>query len=405
MIINNINNTSIIAGPKLFPQLFIIPSSLFFFSIIFYGSKPNYVNVLLVFYPLHCYNYKYVKEENMKKKLIVLALCALLISGCGSKIPKLSNGDEAVVTLKDGQMISANELYDAMKEDYALQALINMVDKKILEDKYADQVEDAKASAESQMQMLESRFGDELESLIQQQTGYASKEAYQDSLYLNYLQSKAILDYCKEQIPEKDVKEYYKNEIVGDIKVSHILVTPNVTDDMTDEEKATATTEAKEKIESIISELKKTSKDEVNDKFAELAKEYSMDDTTKDNGGSLGFINKDTLSSSYDELVSAAYKLKDGEYSTSVITTELGYHVILRVESKEKDDLETVRDKILEELANDYYSENPVAALEAIRALRKEYKMEIVDTDIQSDYATLIQNQLNYYQSLNNESN
>ena len=54
----------------------------------------------------------------MKKKLIVLALCTLLISGCGSKIPKLSNGDEAVVTLKDGEMISANDLYNELKDDY-----------------------------------------------------------------------------------------------------------------------------------------------------------------------------------------------------------------------------------------------------------------------------------------------
>ena len=61
----------------------------------------------------------------MKKKIIVLALCVLLISGCGSKIPKLSNGDEAVVTLKDGQKISVNELYDSMKNTYALQNLLD----------------------------------------------------------------------------------------------------------------------------------------------------------------------------------------------------------------------------------------------------------------------------------------
>ena len=74
------------------------------------------MNVILVFCTLRCYNYKYVKEENMKKKIIVLALIVLLMSGCGSKIPTLSNGDEAVVTLKNGSMISVNELYEAVKE-------------------------------------------------------------------------------------------------------------------------------------------------------------------------------------------------------------------------------------------------------------------------------------------------
>ena len=339
----------------------------------------------------------------MKKKIIVLALCVLLISGCGSKIPKLSNGDEAVVTLKDGQMVSANDLYEAMKDDYALQTLVNLVDKKILEDKYADYVEEANSTADSQMELLEARIGDDLEELIRQQTGYNSKEAYRDYLYLSYLESKAVLDYCKKQIPEKDIKEYYKTKVYGDIKVSHILITPKVNDSMTDEQKAAAVTEAKEKAESIIKELKGTSKDELNDKFAELAKEYSMDETTKDNGGTLGFINKDTLSSSYDELVNAAFKLKDGEYSTSVVTTELGYHIILRVESKEKDDLDSVRDKILEDLANTYYSEHPSAALEAMRELRKEYKMEIIDTDLKSSYANAIQNQLAAYQEQENK--
>ena len=65
----------------------------------------------------------------MKKKIIVLALIATLLSGCGSKIPTLSNGDEAVVTLKDGSMVSVNELYEAVKDDYALTALVNLVDK------------------------------------------------------------------------------------------------------------------------------------------------------------------------------------------------------------------------------------------------------------------------------------
>ena len=105
---------------------------------------------------------------------------------------------------------------------------------------------------------------------------------------------------------------------------------------------------------SIISELKKTDKGEVAEKFAELAKEQSMDEGTKENGGSLGFINKDTLSSEYDELVTAAYNLKDGKFSTKVITTELGYHVVLRTETKEKASLEDVKEDIVSDLAADY---------------------------------------------------
>jgi len=332
----------------------------------------------------------------MKKKIVVLALIVLLMSGCGSKIPTLSNGDEAVVTLKDGSMVSVNELYESVKDDYALKSLVNLVDKKILEKEYSKKVKDAKKYAEDNMAQLEAYYGDQLLEAIQQNTGYTSKEAYQDYIYVSYLQNLAIEDYCKDQITEKQIKKYYEKEIVGDIKVSHILITAKVTDDMTDEEKKNAESEAKDKINAIIAELKKADKKEIVEKFAELAKEKSMDESTKDNGGSLGFINKDTLSSEYDELVTAAYNLKDGKFTTKVVTTELGYHVVLRTETKEKAAIEDVKEDIVEQLAADYLSENNVASVKALQEIRKEYDLEIVDSELKSQYATYMQNLLNY---------
>lgn len=340
----------------------------------------------------------------MKKKIIVLALIVTLLSGCGSKIPTLSNGDEAVVTLKDGSMISANELYEAIKDDYALDTMITLVDKKILEDKYKDKVEEANEYADSNISQLEAIYGDSLLDAIKSNTNYTSIEGYRDYIYISYLQNLAIDDYCKDQIKDKEIQKYYDDEVVGDIKVSHILITPEVTDDMTDEEKANAEAEAKEKVEAIISELKKTDKNEVADKFAELAAEKSMDETTKENGGSLGFINKDTLSSEYAELVDAAYKLKDGKYSTKVITTEIGYHVIYRSETKEKAALEDVKEDILTTLAAEYLSENSIAAIRGLQAVRDEYKFEIVDSELKTQYAEYIQSALNYYQEQDNQS-
>lgn len=341
----------------------------------------------------------------MKKKIVVLALCVLMISGCGSKIPKLSNGDEAVVTLKDGSMISVNELYEAVKDDYALDAMVNLVDKKILEDKYKDKIEEIKKDVETTMAQLESYYGDNLLDAIKQNTGYQSIEGYKESVYVNYLQKLAIDDYCKEQVTDKQIKKYYKNEVVGDIKVNHILITAKVTDDMTDEEKKTAEKEAKDKIEAIINELNKTDKKEVAEKFAELAKEKSEDETTKDNGGSLGFINKETLSSEYAELVDAAYKLKDGAYTTKVVTTELGYHVVLRTETKEKASLDEVKETIVEKLGAEYLKENQEASVRALQDIRKEYKFEIVDSELKAQYAKYIQGMLNYFQEQENQKN
>lgn len=343
----------------------------------------------------------------MKKKIIVLALIVTLslCSGCGKKIPTLSNGDEAVVTLKDGSMISVNELYEAVKDDYALSAMIDLVDKKILEDKYADKLEDANKYAQGQLETLESYYGDELDSLVQQ-NGYANAEAYRDKyIYLSYIKDLAVKDYAKAQITEKEVENYYKSDIVGDIKISHILITPEVTDDMTDEEKTKAETEAKEKAEAIITELKKTEKSAVADKFAQLASEQSMDEASKDNGGSLGFINKSTLSSQYAAVSKAAYELKDGEYSKTVVQSEIGYHVLLRVETKEKAPLEDVRDDILTTLGDKYLKDHLVAYLDGLLEIRKEYKFEIVDSELQSQYTNYISRQRLQYEEQQKQQN
>ena len=339
----------------------------------------------------------------MKKKLFLLAISVLMISGCG-KIPTLSNGDEVLVTLKDGHSISVNEYYEKLKsEESSVNIMVEMVDTKILEDKYKDKIEEAKTETDNQMATLEQQYGDQLDQVIQQYTGLSGAEAYKSYVYIETLRGYAIKDYAKAQITEKEIKKYYEDKIVGDIKVSHILISSKAAADATDEEKAKAEKEAKEKAEAIIAELNKTAKNEVTKKFAELASAKSEDAVTKKNGGSFGFINKDTLSEEYAELVDAAYKLKDGEYSTKVVKTELGYHVILRTETKAKASLDSVKDNIVDTLATDYMAKNSVVKVKALQELRKEYGFKIEDSSLQSKYASNIQEELNYYQQADQE--
>ena len=328
----------------------------------------------------------------MKKKLIVLGLCTLMVCGCGKTIPTMNDGEQAVVTFENGDMISINDLYYDLKDNYALDSLINLVDRKILEDKYKDNLESAKEYADATMKSLEENYGDDLLAAIQMYTSYQTIEAYRNYVYISYLQNLAIEDYAKAQITEKEMKEYYEKNIYGDVLVNHILITPNVNDDATDEEKTAAEEEAKEKINTIIAKLKESNN--VKETFASLAKEYSEDTSTKEDGGSLGYINNGTLSSSYDEIVESAFKLKDGEYSTEVITTELGYHIIFREASKEKASLEDVKDSIRETLASKLLTTDATISVKALQELRKSYGMDIIDSEIQSQYAKSIQNAL-----------
>ena len=330
------------------------------------------------------------------QKVVALSLASMtLLSGCGAKtIPTLENGDQAVVTFNENAKISVNDFYNQMKDKYGTEVILNMIDKMILEKKYADSTEEAHKNADSVMSQLESSYGDKLLSAIQTYTGYQTLDEYKDYVYLSYLQNKAAEDYAKDNIGEKDIKKYYNDEIKPDIKVSHILISVNYASDASDDDKTKAKNEAKAKAQEALDKLKAADKSKIADTFSELAKEYSNDDSSKDDGGSLGFINTDTLGSNYNNFVTEAYKLKDGEYSSNIVETELGYHLVYRTETKEKAKLDDVRDKIIDALVSDYLSENQEAYIKSMQAVRKEYGMNIIDDDLNTNYTNYIQNSL-----------
>ena len=330
------------------------------------------------------------------QKVVALSLASMtLLSGCGAKtIPTLENGDQAIVTFNDDVKISITDFYNQMKDKYGTEVILNMIDKMVLEKKYADSIEEAHKNADSVMSQLETSYGDKLLSAIQTYTGYQTLDEYKDYVYLSYLQNKAAEDYAKDNISEKDIKKYYNDEIKPDIKVSHILISVNYASDASDDDKTKAKNEAKAKAQEALDKLKAADKSKIADTFSELAKEYSNDDSSKNEGGNLGFINTDTLGSNYNNLVTEAYKLKDGEYSSNIVETELGYHLVYRTETKEKADLESVRDTIVDALVSDYLKDNQEAYIKSMQAVRKEYGMDIIDDDLNTNYTNYIQNSL-----------
>ena len=332
----------------------------------------------------------------MKKKFFGLIMVALLCAGCGKTIPKLANGEEAVVTFKNGDKISVDELYQEVKNSYALSSLVSMIDKYVLEKQFPDYIETANNYAGVYISAIKSSYENDTEwTKALNNAGIPSEEVYKDYLYLTSMQQHAALEYTKsEVVTEKEIKDYYKKNIVGDVEISHILVVPEVTDSMTEEEKKNAENSAKAEIQSYINELKDVNKDELETKFAEIAKEHSDDAATAANGGSLGRINKNSMSSTYKDLMTKAYEMKDGTVSTTIITTELGYHIIYKKASYEKATLDEAKDGIAETLANEKLNNDTTLGTKALQFYRKEQKMEIQDSELQKQYAAYIQNKL-----------
>ncbi|MBR4231414.1 MAG: peptidylprolyl isomerase [Bacilli bacterium] len=331
----------------------------------------------------------------MKKKICCLFLITLLATGCG-KIPKLENGKDAVVSFNNDEKISVDDLYNNLKDTYGLSSLVVMIDTYVLEKTFDDYIDTAHEYAKSYITTIRENFESE-EAFLQalsQNLGIQSVEAYENQIYLSYMQTHAAEEYARLQITDKQIEDYYENEVVGDIEISHILITPEVTDEMTDEEKSAAEETAKAEAREIINTLKNTDKDKIADTFKELAKEHSDDAATKDNGGSLGRINKNTLSSKYNDLVETAYDLEDGEFATTFVTTELGYHVILRTKSYEKDTLKKAKDSIIKVLSEEYMNSEAGITIKALQHYRKELGMEIHDSELDKLYSNYVQNQL-----------
>ena len=78
-----------------------------------------------------CYDRYGISKEDIMKKILACGIIVLLLStGCG-KVAKLENGQDAVVNLSNGA-ISVDNLYEEVKNKYALGVLLDMIDRQIL---------------------------------------------------------------------------------------------------------------------------------------------------------------------------------------------------------------------------------------------------------------------------------
>lgn len=130
----------------------------------------------------------------------------------------------------------------------------------------------------------------------------------QELIYTLYLQRYIVNNPVKNDEVKSEYEIFINNFDDREFKASHILL------------------KTKTQAQKIIAKL------EENDNFSTLAKESSMDESSKDNGGDLGWFEKrDMLEIIYDEVS----KLKKGEFTKSPIQTQFGWHVIKLNDTRE----------------------------------------------------------------------
>ena len=321
----------------------------------------------------------------MKKKLICILAVLLLVTSCG-KVPKLKNGDEAVVTMKDGD-ISVEELYSEMKEKYALDMLITKIDTSILNNVYKTDDEE-KNYIDKQLETIkyyyETYYKSQYKSFQEYltQNGVESEDELKENIRLTYKRNKAVKDYVKSIITDKEIEKYYDEEIFGDISASHILIKPEYDDNASDEEKKDAEKKALKEAKEVIAKLKK------GEDFAELAKEYSDDSSNSKSGGKLADFNHGQMVEAFED---AAKELKVGSYTTTPVKTEFGYHIILKTAQKDKPALKEVKDDIISDLTDEKLKDDSTLEVTALVELRKKHKVEIQDKDIKKLYEAYVE--------------
>ena len=301
----------------------------------------------------------------------VLATVLVVILIWPDRIAKLENGLEPVASI-DGLTVTAEDLYEDMKEIYSVSNLLDIIDNKILEEKYPETDEmntELNDQAENYYNMYNQYYGYSKEEFLTK-SGFGSERAFIEYLRLQYRRTQYTDDYIKEQITDKEIEKYYEDKVYGDINTKHILV--KVSSSATDEEKKEAENLAKE----IITKLNEgKSFDEVKDEY--------KDKITYEELGYKAY--NASLESAYME---AMQKLENNSYTKEPVQTSYGYHVIYRIDQKEKPVLKDVKEEIITSLVSEHKSKDTSVQYKALDKMREDAKLKFTDTVLEKKYET-----------------
>nr|WP_315446130.1 SurA N-terminal domain-containing protein [uncultured Pseudomonas sp.] len=157
-----------------------------------------------------------------------------------------------------------------------------------------------------------------------------------DQVIIDYVELKKSSFFDQVAVKDEDLQAAYQKEIANlseQRRAAHILI--EVNDKITE-------AQAKAKIEEVQARLAK------GEKFEALAKEFSQDPGSANNGGDLGYAGPGVYDPAFEK---ALYALAKDQVSEPV-RTDFGYHLIklLGVEAPEVPTLASLKDKLTREL-------------------------------------------------------
>ncbi len=299
----------------------------------------------------------------------VLATLFVVILIWPDRIAKLKDGTEPVAEI-DGLVVTADDLYEDMKQIYSISSLLDKIDNNLLVEKYPEDDEmneEVDNQANNYYNMYKSYYGVEKEDFLTK-NGFSSEKEFLDYLKLPYRRNKYTEDYIKEGLSDSEIESYYNDKVYGDINTKHMLV--KVDSSASEEEDK----EAKDLANEIIAKLNEGKT------FDEVKEEYKDKITYEE----LGYKSYNAnLESAYMEEMQ---KLENESYSKTPVRTSYGYHIVYRIDQKEKPKLKEVKEEIIKALVDAKKAEDENIQNKALKKMREEAKLDFSDTVMKDKY-------------------
>ena len=213
---------------------------------------------------------------------------------------------------------TADQLFNELIPLTGLSTAIALVDPAILKQNY----EITDEAVNEVIDSLKVQLGDQFYPVMLQYYGLNGEQEIRDYITLVQLQEAAFKE--KHKPTEARLQELYE-KYEPEISARHILV----------EDEAQA--------QDIINQLENAEDKEAT--FIELAKEHGTDATATE-GGDLGSFGRDV--EFLEEFKTAVFDLNVGEFTTTPVKTEAGYHVIYVYDMETKGSFEEMREKLQE---------------------------------------------------------
>ena len=291
--------------------------------------------------------------------IIGLSLGALVMSFfIPEQVVPLEDGSLPIVTFDDFN-ITSDEYYENLKETTTIDYLVQLIDQKILDNKYAT-TDEMKKEVQKEMQETIESFSsyyqyDESEFLSL--NGFKTEEDFFNLMLLSHKRELYVHDYVKEHLKNEEINNYYIKNLVPDMEIKTISGEEVV-------------------LEKILNELKTKNFDEIVNKYKKQIKsnDYSY----------VSFDNKEISEDIYIEALS----LEENSYTTSLISINGTYYIIFKGNVKEKDDIDEIRDRLREHIATIKISDDTNNELynKALIELRKESNISFLDTILKEEY-------------------